>query len=248
MKTAIGLRLLGVILGLGLAGCMGTEPDEPKPRLEALGSQGSAFGATLKGTRKQIEFKLLNSDAGFPKVSALKNIAITASGTGTALSHTCPTTLNEGEYCLITVAYQPIVAGALAGELRVTSNAAESPQVLALTGQALDALSPAQGALIFDANPSGDFGSTGSVVTKVFTLHNIGNAEDTFTVTGPTEAGWSFSSTCTDNKLAAGAACSITVEFRPTVTGPSVPSPLVVTDDYNTHYGALTLRLIGVGL
>ncbi len=244
MRPMLCTMMLGAAM---LAGCMGTEPDEPKPRLEVLGTKGSDFGATRTNTRKQIEFRLLNSDAGFPKVATLKNIGISVSGTGVAYTHTCPTELDEGSSCSITVAYQPIVAGALAGTLQVTSNAAESPQAIALLGTAVTALDPAQGALIFDPNLSGDFGTTGGVVTKDYVLRNVGNAEDTFTITGPTEAGWSFESNCTGNKLTIDATCKITVKFEPTSAGVSVPSPLVVTDDYNKDYGALTLRLIGVG-
>lgn len=245
MRPMLCTMMLGAAL---LAGCMGTEPDEPKPRLEVLGTKGSDFGATLINTRKQVEFRLLNSDAGFPRVATLEDIRITISGSGVALTHTCPGELDEGSSCAITVAYQPLAAGTLAGTLQVTSNADESPQTIALLGTAVTTLDPAQGALIFDANPSGDFGSTGTSVTKNYVLHNLGNAEDTFTITGPTESGWSFTSGCTGDKLAAGATCIITVKFEPTSSGVSVPSPLVVTDAYNEHYGALTLRLIGVGL
>ena len=130
-------------MAVALAGCMGTNPDKPSPRLSAVGVKGADFGATLLGTRKQLDFTLSNSDAGFVKVDTLTNIAVSVSGPGLTMSHNCPTELGEGSSCFISVYYDPSAAATLAGELRVTSNAEQSPLVLALTGSAIVALAPA---------------------------------------------------------------------------------------------------------
>jgi len=234
---------------LALAGCMGTEPDEARPVLSAAGPNGAGFGATLLATTKRLDFRLTNSDAGFQKVAPLENIAISVSGTSLTVSHSCPTVLNEGESCFITVAYAPTIAtAALTGELRVTSNAASGPTVLALTGSAVAALSPAAGAVVFQGNASSDFGTVarGSSVDRPFTVKNIGNADDTVTVAGPAQSGWSFSHTCTAT-LVPGGTCTVTVRFAPTTAGPSTPTALTITDDYNKGYGGLTLQPVGVG-
>ena len=233
---------------IALAGCMGTDPGKPSPRLSAVGVRGADFGATLLGTRKQLDFALSNSDAGFIKVETLKNIVLSVSGAGLSMSHTCPTELDEGSSCFISVYYGPGAAATLAGELRVTSNAEPSPLVIALSGSAVAALAPAGGAIRFDGSPSSDFGTVtvGQFVEMTYTVRNIGDADDTVTVIGPTQAGWTFSHGCTA-ALAPNAICGVTVRFAPTASGPSIPSPLSVTDAYNTDYGGLTIRLGGVG-
>ncbi len=247
------MKPLNILLALALAptlvlsACMGTEPDAPKPRLSAIGPQGAAFGATLLGTRKQIDFTLSNSDAGFAAVERLENIALAVSGTGLTLSHNCPTALDEGESCYISVYYAPLAAATLTGELRLTSNAEESPLVRAISGRAVAELDPAQGALSFVGSAPTDFTATvGSSQLRSYTVRNVGNADDTLTITGPTQAGWSWDHTCTGT-LAPGVSCELNVRFAPTATGPSIPTPLVVSDAYNKDYGGLALRLGGTG-
>jgi hypothetical protein len=237
------------LLAAALAGCMGTEPDKPKPRIDALSAKGGVFGDTLAGTRKQLEFALRNSDAGFASVETLKDIAISVTGTAVSLSHTCPSQLEEGESCLISVGYQPTVTGALDGQLRVASNAEEGTIAVGLSGTAVAALDPAQGAVRFEGDTSTDFSvAVGGTRTRIVTVRNVGNAEDSIEVTGPTasDTGWTFTSTCGET-LAVNATCTLTISFRPTTTGTSVPAPVVVTDAYNEDYGELVLRPVGIG-
>lgn len=246
---AWGRRGAAGLLALALAGCMGTDPDKPRPVLAAAGPKGASFGATLLNTTRRLDFLLSNSDAGFQKVAPLEGIAVSVAGTGLTVSHSCPTVLDEGASCFITVAWRPTIAtAALTGELRVTSDAESSPTVLALAGSAVTTLDPAAGAVVFDGSPSNDFGTVaiGSSVDRTFTVRNVGNADDTLTVAGPTQAGWSFSHTCTA-KLAPNGTCSATVRFAPTTTGPSTPSALTITDAYTDGYGGLTLQPVGIG-
>lgn len=244
------LRHLTPILAatLLLTACMGTEPDPPKPRLSAVGPAGTAFGATLLNTRKQLDFTLSNSDAGLPAVETLKNIAISVSGTSLAVSHTCPTELDEGESCFISVVYTPQSAGTLTGEIRVTSNAEGSPLTRSISGSAVATLNPAAGVVRFDDTPlvTTFAASVGNSQSRTYTVRNIGNADDTLTLTGPTQDGWTWSHTCTA-ALAPDATCTVTVRFEPTERGPSIPEPVVVSDAYNKDYGGLTLRLSGTG-
>jgi hypothetical protein len=234
-------------LGLVLAGCMGADPGEPRPEIAPAGPKGADFGATLVGTRKQLDFTLMNSSAGFVKVAALENIAVSVAGTGLSASHSCPTTLNEGESCFITVAYVPaIAASTLVGEVRVTSNAGTT--VRSIGGSAVTALSPAAGAVAFDGSPSNSFGDVtiGSAVDRTFTVRNIGNANDTVTVVAPAQTGWASSHTCTA-ALAPNATCTVTIRFAPTAIGTSMPTALTISDAYNTGYGGLMLQPVGVG-
>ena len=151
-----------LLAALTLAACGSIEESEPQPRLEALSAPGAAYGSTLVGTRKQLDFVLRNSDAGFAKVKPLDVTAIAVSGGGVTFGTSCPAvpfTLEEGESCYFSVYWQPAAAGGLTGELRVTSVSAESPQAVALTGTAVSVLDPAAGAVAFVGTPDGNFGS-----------------------------------------------------------------------------------------
>lgn len=239
-------RLVMIMAAAALAGCGSIEESDPKPQLTAVSAPGTDFVQTLIGTRKRLDFRLRNSDAGLPRVKPLENVAPAVSGTGLTLSHTCPARLEEGEECFLSVYYQPAVAAALAGELRVTSNAATV--ALSLAGSAVSALSPAAAALAFVGSTDGNFGTVarGGTRTVVYVVRNIGNADGLLTVTAPTGSGWSATEDCPDT-LTVGSSCNVSVTFAPTVTGLSVPTPLVVGVPYNAAYGGLELPLTGTG-
>ena len=241
-----------LLAALTLAACGSIEESEPQPRLEALSAPGAAYGSTLVGTRKQLDFVLRNSDAGFAKVKPLDVTAIAVRGGGVTFGTSCPAvpfTPEEGESCYFSVYWQPAAAGGLTGELRVTSVSAESPQAVALAGTAVSVLDPAAGAVAFVGTPDGNFGSVsrGSSLSRAFTIRNIGNDADTLTISGPTQTGWTFSEDCPDT-LAAGSTCTVTVVFTPSAAGVSFPSALLITDAYNASYGGLSLSLVGTGL
>lgn len=229
-----------------LAGCGNIEESEPKPRLDAVSTPGTSFGSTLVDTRKRLDFRLRNSDAGLPKVKPLQGIVPGVSGAGLTLSHTCPAELKEGEECYLAVYYQPSAAGTLSGELRVTSDS--GALALPLSGTALAALSPAAGVVAFAGTPDSSFGtvSRGSSKTLSYVVTNIGNAADAISITGPSGGGWSYAQDCPDT-LAVGASCNLSVTFAPTVSGISVPTPLLVKDAYNAEYGGLALAVSGSG-
>lgn len=243
--------VLALCAALAFAACGSIEESDPKPRLEALSTPGTDFGRTLVGTRKRLDFQLRNSDAGFAKVKPLDVTAVTVSGGTLTSTSTCampPFTLAEGESCLISVYWQPGAAGALTGEIRVTSNAKESPQALAITGTAQNPLDPALGVVAFVGTPVLDFGEVtrGGSKSLLYVVQNIGNAADTLNISPPAATGWSATDDCPDS-LAVNSQCTITVTFAPTEAGLSVPSALLVTDPYNASYGGISLALSGTG-
>lgn len=242
---------LALLAAITLAACGSIEESDPKPRLEPLSAPGTDFGRTLVGTRKQLDFLVRNSDAGFAKVKPLEVTGLSVTSGTLTSSSTCatvPFTLAEGESCYVSVYWQPGAAGTLTGELRLTSNAKESPQVLAITGVAQQPLDPAAGVVAFAGTPVLDFGEVlrGSSKSLLYTVQNIGNAADTLNISAPTATGWSTSHDCPDS-LAVNGQCTITVTFAPTEAGLSVPSALLVTDAYNASFGGVSLSLKGTG-
>lgn len=239
-----------LLLAASLSGCMGTEPDKPKPVLEALSAKGSEFGNTLiTGPRKQLDFVLRNSDAGFTSVETLKDIVISVSGTSVTMSETCPSSLEEGESCLISVYFQPTAAGTMAGTLSVASNAEQGTIVVGLSGTGVTTLSPQQGVLVLTGDTSTTFtASVGNTASRTYTVRNVGNATDTLAITGPgsSDTDWSFTNNCAAT-LAADATCTLTLNFTPSDSGTSVPAAIEITDDYNRDYGKLVIRPVGIG-
>jgi subtilase family serine protease len=116
--------------------------------------------------------------------------------------------------CTITVTFKPSTIENQTGTLTLTDNAANSPQTLSITGNGAEAavdISPSQ--LTF---PSQKAGTTSAAQTA--TLENFGNA--TLNLTGTSVTGpFLISATTCGSTLAPGVSCTISVEFKPTVTG-----------------------------
>lgn len=246
----IVVAAMAALFAVAVAGCGSIEESEPKPRLEATGEAGTAFGDTLLTTRKQLEFRLSNSDAGLAKVKTLENIVPSISSVaGLSMTHNCPPSLDEGKFCTLTLSYAPTAIGTLAATLRVTSNA--ETVSLAISGTAEVPLVPAAGVLAFTATPDVDFGSVriGNSVTQTYTVRNIGNKADEVTVALPSGSGWTATGDCPESPatLAVDATCSVTVTFAPTESGTSTASALQFSDAYNRNYGVLSLSLTGTG-
>lgn len=243
--TRYAFVLAAVGAAAAMAGCGNIDESDPKPQLTAVSAPGTDFGQTLVATRKRLDFRLRNSDAGLARVKPLESIAPSVIGDVT-LSHTCPVRLEEGDECFLSVYYEPAAAAALAGELRVTSNAGVVS--LPLSGTAVTALNPAAAAVVFVGSTDGNFGTVARNGSKtlVYVVRNIGNADGALTVTAPTGTGWRASDDCPDT-LTAGASCNVSVTFAPIVAGVSVPTPLVIVVPYNAAYGGLSLPLNGTG-
>jgi hypothetical protein len=171
----------------------------------------------------------------------------------------CGTTLAAASTCTVNVVFRPTATGAVTGSVAIAASVAVSGSAVALTGTGTVALVAA--AL---TPTSHNFGTAGRGVgalgapTQVFTLTNTGNvtltgiAQGALGGTNPTE----FSvvrllSTCGpagggqlagQTTLAPGAACMVTVQFRPltTQTTGAKSATISVTDAAGTQTSALT--------
>ncbi len=140
--------------------------------------------------------------------------SITISGNFIIQTNTCGAQVLAGANCKVTMAFTPTAKGMRKGTLTFNDNAGNSPQTVALmgTGQSLT-LSP---------NPV----SYGTVVvgqssTKAVTVTNVSTAIVSltgFTITGAI-ADYSITANTCGATIAAGANCSISVKFAPTVRG-----------------------------
>ena len=186
----------------------------------------SGTGTTAKFAPASLSFGDVATGVSVAKAITLTNIGTTAisitamaiTGTNAAdftQTHTCGASLAAGAKCTFSITFTPSAIGARSASLSVTDSAAGSPQLIPLTGVGTTAkLAPAT--LNFG---SVTVGTTSAA--KIITLTNIGTTALTITsitITGASAGDFSQTHTC-GASLGAAASCTISVQFKPTVTG-----------------------------
>ena len=154
----------------------------------------------------------------------------------------CPTSIAVGANCTINVTFTPVFSGNRFGSITLTDNAANSPQLISLTG----AGNPTPQATISVASLG--FGSQPigvSSASQLVTLSNFGAAP--LSVTGIAASGdFSQASTC-GSILNPATSCSISVTFTPTASG-TRSGTLTITDNTGNVVGSTqTVALSGTG-
>jgi hypothetical protein len=214
----------------------GTEP------IVSLTCNGSActavnFGTVLLNTPVTQTITLSNTGNVTLDVTSIKL-------TGAAAykqSNNCPSTINAGGMCTITVTFMPGASGTLTGTITITDNASNSPQTVSLTGQ---------GTVVSFSPASLTFGSTSvgtSSPPQTITLTNT-NTKNTLSITSITITGvnandFSETNTC-GSSVPAGGSCAITVTFTPLADG-TLTASVSVAD--NGGGGTQTVPLTGTG-
>jgi hypothetical protein len=219
-----------------------------------------AFGNVATGTTsgsRQLILHNTGTGAGTGITLAFSS-ALFSRPTGTA-GGTCGATLAAGATCTINVVFSPTAVGAVTGTLTITANVVVTGSPVGLSGSGV---APILAAAL--TPPSRNFGNatrgvgTLAAPTQVFTLTNTGNvtltgiAQGVLGGTNPTE----FSvvrllSTCGpagggqvlgQTTLAPGAACIVTVQFRPLTTQTTgvKNATISVTDAAGTQTSTLT--------
>jgi hypothetical protein len=186
----------------------------------------SGTGTTAKFTPASLSFGDVAIGVSASQTVTLTNIGTTALSitaiaiTGTnaadfAQTHTCSASLAAGAKCTFSITFTPSVIGTRSASLSVTDSTAGSPQLIPLTGVGTTAkLAPA----------SLNFGSVAVGTTsaaKIITLTNIGTTAFNITgiaITGAAAGDFLQTHTC-GASLGVGASCTISVQFKPTVTG-----------------------------
>lgn len=204
------------------------------------------FGSqTVGGLYPAQPLRIVNSGTANLVISAVTVQGAFASDDAPA----CVQTLTPGEGCNLTLRFAPTAPGTASGQLLVASNAAGSPQALALRGTGVAFVvpalrwQPAVGELDFGnvsvGNLSAALGATlvndgpgGATVTLV---NAVGPDGVLFAATG---------GTCTPGAvLLAGASCTVQFRFAPTAAGARSATVQVAS----TGSVPPTLRLLGTG-
>jgi hypothetical protein len=151
----------------------------------------------------------------------------TISGDYSISSNTCSGSIAAGGTCTVKVTFTPTVSGTITGALTLTDSAADSPELVALSGKGTGTVtqtvtfSPAS--LAFTTQQTG----TSSNGKKV-TLTNKGTSSLSISTVG-TSGDYSETDTCAGKTIAMNGTCTITVTFTPSTIG-SIKGAISVTD------------------
>jgi hypothetical protein len=198
-----------------------------------------AFGTVNTGSSSTNIVTLTNNGSTNTTISQVS----ASGGAFSATGITTPYTLPVGGTVTLSITFAPQAAAGYSGAVTVTSNAANSPLNIALSGTGTQA-PQAQ----LSATPASEsFGNinVGTTATRTITLINNGNASATISQVGATGAGFSISGLSTPYTLAAGATTSFKVSFLPASAGSYTGRASVVSSAPNSP---TTVALSGTGV
>ena len=251
--AALGLRSANLSIasdasnGAAVLALSGIGVPVPAPQV-SLAPAVLDFGAqTLGGIFPARRIRLANIGTAD---LALAAVAVQGAGFADASALACPATLVPGAGCDIDIAFTPTAAQAYAGALRVTSNAAGSPQLAVLQGTGTAAVvptlvwSPVATRLDFGTVSAGSLSTVQSVTllnqgpggVNLTVLNAIGADASSFSVVG---------GTCVvGTPLFAGQTCQVDLRFAPGSSGNKTATLQVAS----TGSFPPALTLAGLGL
>jgi hypothetical protein len=195
-----------------------------------------SFGNVVVGSSKTLTETLTNSGG-----SSLTISAASASGTGFTLSGLAlPLTLTAGQSTTFSVQFAPTAAGAVSGNVTITSNGANPTLNIPVSGTGVT-----PGTL--SANPTSlSFGSVqvGNTASLSETLTNTGGTAVTISQANVTGAGFSITGLTLPTTLNAAQSVTFTVKFAPTSAGAVSGNLAIVSDASNS---TLNIGLSGTG-
>jgi P pilus assembly chaperone PapD len=250
-KCLIGLALAASMIGIGCAGVVmgssgsgkagSTQPpttppptNTPQPQLSATPLSAS-FPNVTAGTSGSQTITLQNGGTASVTISSAS-----VAGAGFKTSGlTLPMGIAPGQNTTFNVVFAPSSAGNVTGSVSLTSDAANSPLVISMSGSATAAT-----ALLSASASSLDFGSVlvGSSSSQGVTLTNAGNANVTISNVVVTGAGFNASGAGVNTILAPGQTATLKVTFAPSSMGSAAGTITI-----GSTAGGLSISLAGSG-
>lgn len=148
--------------------------------------------------------------------------------------------LQTNNYCTMGIRFEPVALGANDAQLVITSDASNSPLVIALEGEGL------RGPQISMSSKQALLGEVliGSSTWQTFTLTNSGDyplgVQQAILVSGTPLMFPVLSDTCSEQVVKPSASCAVTVGFQPTTPGEKDASILFITST------SLPLNVVGI--
>jgi hypothetical protein len=167
--------------------------------------------------------------------SGLTNVKASFTGPNAAdflvTSSNCGGTIAVGATCTINIVFTPSITGAETATLSVSDSDASSPQTVPLTGTGTAPASPVfltPAPVNFGNQAIGSTSAAQTVTLKNTSTGAVNNI--VVSITGANASLFAQTNACPAT-LAAGASCTITVTFKPTVTG-ATSATLSVADSF----------------
>ncbi len=194
--------------------------------LEGTGTTIAAPDASLSAT----SLTFGNQSVGMK--SAAKNVTLSNNGTATlhiasiaasgdfAQTNACGAQLNAGANCVLSVTFTPSVAGVRSGNVAITTDAASSPDKVALSGTGVAATTPQLSLSPISLTFADQIVGSPSAAQAI-TLKNTGNGVmqlKSITIAGTHKTDFNQSNGC-GTALTSGATCTVNVSFKPTAAG-----------------------------
>lgn len=223
----------GFTIPLSVTGVVSNVTLSPSPTL--------SFGNVALNTPTVLPVTVTNSG---PVVANISTIAVTGVGfQQVSGSNPCGATLAAGASCTVNVQFDATTSGAFTGSLTVTDDSPGSPQSITLTGTG------AVSNVTLSPSPTLSFGNVPLNTPTVLpvTMTNSGGMPANISAIAVTGAGFqkvSGSNPCGET-LAAGASCTVKVQFDATAAGAFTGS-LTVTDNSPSSPQSITLTGNGV--
>ena len=212
---------VALVVILVTSGCVGVTGKGTTPTVTGVAIEISpsslSFGNVAVGQSTTKTVTLTNTGT-----EALSVSGISVAGAGfTASGPHLPISLPAGQSTSISAVFKPTAGKADSGTITITSNAASSPSLVALSGTGTTGTTPTTPAALTATPNTITFGSVavGSEATQTIHLENTGGeaaAISKLTISG---AGVSVSGMAAPMTLAAGQTANLTVTYKPTAAG-----------------------------
>lgn len=221
-----GVNALAAVTGTGVQAGLSVTPSS------------ASFGSVVTGNKNSQTIQVKNGGTASLTISQA-----TVTGTGFSLSGlVTPLTLAPGQTGNFNVQFAPQAAGSVSGSVSISSNAPNSPAMVALSGTGLAA------SYTISVNPGSlSFGSVnnGSSTTQGFTVTNTGNSNVAISGVTATGAGYSIVSGAGAVTLSPNQSTSVSVQFAPSVAGTASGSATILS---NASASTSSVALGGTGV
>ncbi len=198
-----------------------------------------SFGNQVQGTASASKNVTLKNGQN----TAITITSITSSLSDYTQTNTCPvspSTLGAGKSCTISVTFKPTALGSRAATLTISDTGKNSPQTVSLSGTGVAPVTVSTSSISFGNEVVGVKSSASKV-----TVTNNQKVALTISKISPSLPDYSTTTTCPvgSGTLAAGANCSVSVFFTPTVAG-TRSDTLTISDNATV---SPTVSLTGMG-
>jgi len=212
-----------------------TPPPTSQPALSASPTSAS-FPNVATGSSSSQTITLQNSGTANVTISSA---AVSGAGFGTA-GLTTPVTIAPGQNASFNVVFAPAASGSATGSVSLTSNAPNSPLMLALSGTSMTSTQ-----VLTPSTTGVSFGDVllGSSSAQAVTLTNTGNSDVTISSVAVSGAEFSVTGVGANTTLSPGQVAVLSANFSPTGAG-SASGGVVV----NSNASAVSISLTGNGV